>query len=62
MNFYDFLKVHECFDDVNNKEEDAMYPTGRIIHHKFQDYLSTQGIQGWSFMTSYRVLIALGFR
>ena len=46
----------ECNDKDN---EDAMFPTTKILHKKIQEI---EGIPKWSFTTSYRILLALGFR
>ena len=54
------VQVHEYMVECNDKEnEDVMFPTTKILHKKIQEI---EGIPKWSFTTSYRILLALGFR
>ena len=56
------FQVHDCIEACNNKEEDAQFPVTKVLHLKIMEYLVSQDIDPWSFMTTYRVLISLGFK
>ena len=63
LNHFELIfKVHDYIEDCNDKVEGTVFPITRILHAEIQKYLGENNIEPWSFMTSYRVLIALGFR
>ena len=47
--------IKEC----NEKKEEAVFPTMKNIHARIQNL---EGIPKWSFMTTYRIIAALGFK
>ena len=53
------LKVHEHLQECNEKKEETLFPTTDILHEKF---MKLPGIPKWGRTTSYKVLLALGFK
>ena len=54
------FQIHEHIAKCNDKENDeVIFPTARHMHEKIQEI---DGIPKWNFTTSYRILMAMGFR
>ena len=53
------FQVHEHLKDCNEKKEDTLFPTTTILHEKF---MKLDGIPKWGRTTSYKILLALGFK
>ena len=54
------FQVHEYIAKCNEKKNDGVaFPTARLIHEEIQ---KIDGIPKWAFTTSYRILLAMGFR
>ena len=55
-----FPKVHEHIKLCNDKDvDDVEYPTTKNLHSRIMEI---EGIPKWSISTTYRVLLALGFK
>ena len=47
--------IQEC----NEKKEGAVFPIMKNIHERIQ---KLDGMPKWKFMTTYRIIVALGFK